>query len=159
MLDNFQQDLENAKEAEQITLEALSALYTNYAFEDVSNQRQYFYKGDIKATDKKTGQEFYFEVKDDGRIADTRNVLCEEEVYYRGCDYYGKGNMSSDYQFYCIVSKKEKKIYILDFKILKENYKCGEYKVIPHAQQITYCYLLPLGRVRKLGGLLKEIQY
>jgi hypothetical protein len=37
------------------------------------------------------------EVKDDGVIYKSGNVLCEEEVYYDEIQDYIKGNMYSDY--------------------------------------------------------------
>lgn len=84
-------------------LDTFSAATKKYTFEDVSNNREYFYKGDIKATSS-TGKEIFIEVKDDSRIAESKNVLCEYEVYYKESNYYGKGNMKSNYDIYCVVS-------------------------------------------------------
>lgn len=36
--------------------------------------------------------------------------------------------MYSDYEIYCILSRSERKIYVINFRILKENYKQGWYK-------------------------------
>lgn len=158
MLDNFYRDLEKGKKAEAIVLSAFSNATKDYKFEDVSNQRSFFYKGDIKAV-AADGREIFIEVKNDSRIAETHNILCEEEVYYKNADYYGSGNMESDSDIYVVVSQAEKKIYVIDFKILKSIYKKGEYKEITHPQQITFCYLLPLSIVRKNGGLIATLDY
>lgn len=159
MLDNFYSDLAIGKQGEEIVKNALAALTTDFTFEDVSNNRSFFYCGDIKAIDKNSGKEYFIEVKNDSRIADTGNILCEDEVYYKNCDYYGKGNMQSDSDIFAIVSQAENKIYLIDFKILQANYRLGEYKAIEHKQQITYCYLLPIGTIKRLGGLLAIVNY
>ena len=158
MLSNFKADLEKAKTAEKIALEALQAYSDSWSLEDVSNDRNCFYLGDIKAT-LSTGQVQYIEVKDDSRIADTHNILCEEECYIKDGDYYIKGNMSSQGDIYCIVSQAERKIYLLDYAKLREIYKKGEFKAIPHPQQITYCYLLGLYIAKRYGALLDIIDY
>ena len=160
MLNNFNKDLANAKEAEEIVLKTFSANTTKYNFFDVSTDRDYFYKGDIKAVEKETGREIYIEVKDDSRIAETGKVLCEEEVFYKDACYCGKGNMKSNYDIYCVVSKQDRKIYVIDFDGLKRIYrKFGEYKEINHSQQITYCYLLELCRVKQFGALITTVKY
>ena len=158
MVSNFKRDLNNAKEAERVVLATLSFLYPNYCFFDVSEDCAYYNIGDIKAVNKETGEVSYFEVKDDSRIADTQNVLCEDEVYYNDIGYIC-GNMHSNYQYYVIVSKAEQKLYILDFEKLKANYRKGEYKAIPHTEQTTFCYLCPLGACKRWGALIKEISY
>ena len=114
--------------------------------------------GDIKAIDK-SGKEIYIEVKNDSRIADTGNVVCEEEVYYKERDYIGKGNMFCDNDIFAVVSQSEHKIYVIDYKILQANYRKGEYKEIVHSQQTSYCYLLPLTEIKKLGGLIAIVDY
>jgi hypothetical protein len=65
------------------------------------------------------GKEIMIEVKDDSKIAETQNVLCEEEVYYDNIQDFVKGNFHSDYEIYCVVSKAERKVYVMDFSILK----------------------------------------
>ena len=158
MLDNFQPDLAFGKKAEAIVLETFSALTTDYTFEDISSIRGFFYCGDIKATDK-NGKVKYIEVKNDSRIADTKNVLCEFEVYYKDNEYYGKGNMDSNCDVFCVVSEQEQKIYVIDFKTLKANYTKGQYKEIEHKKQTTYCYLCELWQVKKWGALIAEVEY
>lgn len=158
MLDNFFTDLNNAKGAEKIALEVLSSYYEGWELEDVSSYRDCFYLGDIKATTT-TGAIQYIEVKDDSRIADTKNILCEEENYIAESGCYIDGNMKNNTDLYAIVSQTERKIYLLDFKRLKEIYKRGTYKVIPHAQQTTYCYLLELCRAKQWGALIDVISY
>ena len=125
MLTNFYDDLNKARAAERLTLDTLAALTTNYAFEMVADQREYFYKGDILATDCRTGKQYFIEVKDDSRIAETRNILCEYEVYFKDGGYTRKGNMYCESDVFAIVSKAEQKIYLIDFKTLQANYKRG----------------------------------
>lgn len=156
MLLNFKEDLEKAKEAEQIVANYLQA--SGYEVQDVSRQPEYYYKGDLRVV-LASGEEIYIEVKDDSRIAETKNILCEEENYYKDGNYYGKGNMCSKYDIYAVVSKTEQKIYWLNFSKLKEIYKRGEYKIIDHPAQTTYCYLLPLYRAKQWGALIETTKY
>lgn len=157
MLSNFKTDLAAAKEAEQITKTALAA--AGYKVQDVSNNPEYYHKGDLQII-LPTGELRYVEVKDDSRIGDTQNILCEEEVYYKESDRYVKGNMYSDYDIYAVVSKKEKVIYFFDFSKLKEIYKrYGTYKRINHPEQYSECYLLELCRAIQFKALIKKINY
>ena len=158
MLRDFQADMAAAKPAEQLVLNTLSSLATGWAFVDVSNIRECRYKGDIKAISA-DGKEIYLEVKNDSRIADTGNILCEYQNYIKDGNYFIKGNMYSDYDYYCIVSQQQRKIYIIDFSILKANYTKGTHKVIEHWDQDTWCYLLPLGVVKSLGGLVATLEF
>lgn len=160
MVDGFYRDLNNAKVAEGIVATYIFT-YANrdYQIEDVSNVPYYYHKGDIKIRDKKTGKEYMLEVKDDSRIAETQNVLCEENVYYFENDCMEKGNMYSDYEYYCVVSQQDRKIYVIDFSILKSIYRRFEYREIQHAAQITFGYLVPIGALRRKGALIAELDY
>lgn len=158
MVKDFQRDLEQAHSAEQLVREVFSSRSSFYSFEDVSDQRQYFKKGDIKAVGI-DGKEIMIEVKDDSRIAETKNILCEEEVYYLDGGFSVPGNFYSDYEIYCVVSRQERKIYVMNFRKLKEIYKKGQYQEIKHYDQITYCYLLPLSTARKYGALIEEVRF
>lgn len=158
MLTEFKTDLEKAKAAEKIVLDTLNSLTTGYKFIDVSNNRECFYKGDICGI-AADGKEIYIEVKDDKRIAKTRNVLCEEENYIKDDDRYIKGAMYNDTDVYCVVSQEERKIYVIDFKVLRQIYKKGEFKIIPHFEQDTFCYLLELWMIKKYNGLIAVLEY
>lgn len=159
MYNQFRKDLAQAKGAEELVLKTFSSLSDAYIFEDVSNDCMSFYKGDIKATEKATGKEIYIEVKNDSRIADTQRVLCEEENYFKNYGYYKDGGMHNDTDIYVVVSASEQKIYVMDFDVLKKNYKSGYYMEINHPTQICYCYLLDLCRVKQYGGLIQIIDY
>lgn len=159
MIDNFQTDLAWGKQGEEIVLNVLSALRSDLTFVDVSNDYRYYHNGDIAAIDKKTDKIYFIEVKNDSRIADTGNILCEDEVYYKRHDYSARGNMYNNTDIYAIVSKKEKKIYFIDFKILQKNYTLGEFRKMDYPQQYSYVFLLPLGTIKKLGGLLAVVNY
>lgn len=141
MLDNFQNDLARGHKAEKIVLDVFSQLTDKYKFDWVGNNREYYYKGDIIATDKESGKQIFIEVKNDSRIADTGNVLCEEEVLYFDNGLKKKGNMYCSGDIFAVVSEKEQKIYVMDYKVLRNKYRNGKYKEIQHPQQITYCYL------------------
>ena len=131
MVASFGDDLKLAHSAEDTVREELSKLTKDYTFYDVSGNREYYHKGDIKAV-AADGKEFFLEVKCDSRIAETHNLLCEEEVLYFDSGELKKGNFYSDYEIYCVLSKEERKIYIMDFSKLKAHYKSGKYKTIKH---------------------------
>lgn len=157
--EEFIVDLNAAKAAEKIVFDTLDKLDCTTLFTDVSNDSNCYYKGDIKAVDW-YGNVKYIEVKDDSRIADTGRVLCEEEVYYKENDYFSKGNMYCDCDYYCVVSQKKRLIYVFDFSKLKEIYKkFGEYKIIYHSTQDTYCYLVDLCWCASKGALIKKLKY
>lgn len=157
--ETFNKDLAKGKAAEKVVKETFEKLTDDYTFEDVSNITSFYYKGDLVAKDK-NGKEYFIEVKNDSRIADTGRVLCEEEVYYKNVDYYGAGNMEkSDSDIYIVVSEPERKMYIFDFKVLQKIYTKGEYREINHKTQTTYCYLLDLYDAKRLGALMQTINY
>lgn len=159
MSDWFLKDLLKAHKAEDLVREALTSLTDEYQFVDVADEKEYFHKGDIKAIGA-NGEEIMIEVKDDSRIGDTGNILCEESVYYYESNYEQKGNFYSDYQIYCVVSQPTQTIYFFDFKVLKEIYKkAGRYTIMRHAHQESEVYLLPLGSAKKAGALLHTIKY
>lgn len=108
-----------------MALKHLRKLSTEYKFEDVSDLVEYRHKGDIKATCLATGQEIFIDVKDDSVIGSSRNVLCEEENFWKETGIYTDGFMYSDYDYLAIVSQPERKIYVIDFKILKGIYRRG----------------------------------
>jgi hypothetical protein len=105
MLRDFFKDLAAAKPAEELVLNTLSSLTADFTFTDVSNIKECRYKGDILAKSNSDNKEIYIEVKQDSRIAQTGNILCEYQNYYKDSDYFGKGNMYSSCDVYCIVSQ------------------------------------------------------
>lgn len=158
MLKEFYIDLERAHKAEDIVREVLASRAPTYQFIDVADDREYYHKGDIKAIDD-FGNEVMIEVKDDSRIGDTGNILCEESVYYYESNYEQRGNFYSDYEIYCVISQPTRTIYFFDFSILKQIYKKGNYTILRHYSQESEVYLLPLGYAKKNGALIKEINY
>ena len=159
MGEQFRLDLLRAHKAEDLVRELLASLTDEYKFEDCANDKEYYHKGDIKAIDN-DGNVIMIEVKDDSRIGDTGNILCEESVYYYESNYEQKGNFYSDYEIYCVVSQPTRTIYFFDFNILKSIYKsAGTFRIMRHTYQESEVYLLPLGSAKRAGALLKEIKY
>ena len=160
----FYKDLTANRYAEYLVCTELEKLTKDYTFTHVGEQPQYYHIGDIIA-EAADGTQYFIEVKNDSRIADTHNVLCEHKVYYYGDNnnpgYYVDGNMMNEgTTAYCVHSAKERKIYILDFNILKENYlKHGRRKDIYHAAQMSITFLLPLSKAKELGALIAIVEY
>lgn len=159
MVDNFYRDLEFGKEAEVIVRDRLSSLDDSRTYELVGDNPLYYHRGDIRVVDKESGEVRFIEVKNDSVIHKTGNILCEEEVYFKKQYYSKDGNMFSDYDIYAVVCKEQRKIYIINFEVLKKNYRKGSFKVIEHSQQITYAYLLHIDEIKRLGGLISVVSY
>ena len=158
-LPEFLESLKAAKPSEYLVAKEFAARNPDWTAENVGDIRKYFHKGDIKITNKNSGEVRFIEVKNDSRIAQTQRVLCEEYVSYKYTSEIEDGCMYSDYDIYAIVSESERKIYYIDFKKLKQFYKMGEYKEIPHRAQTTYCYLVDLQLIISKGALMGITNY
>lgn len=155
----FSKDLIIGKRGEDIVKDVLFSLAPGYKIEDVSNDSQYYYVGDIRVTTPE-GKVYYIEVKNDSRIHETKNLLLEDEVYYKELGQFRKGNMYCNSDIYAVVSEPDRKIYFFNFNILKQNYKKGEFKCIRHNTQDTYAYMSNIATVRnKWKALIVAIGY
>lgn len=143
---------------ERITLEVLRNSTLDYYFNDVSDEVEYRYLGDIEAVDD-WNERTYLDVKMDGCIARTGNILCEDKVYFKDTHSYSKGNMQSNYDYLAIISVETKQIWIIDFPLLKKYYKEGRVYKKDHGEQITYGTLFSLYKARKYGMVVAEITY
>ena len=159
MTSDFFSDLASAKGAEQKVLEKLSSLTNDYEFIDISNEQEYWHKGDILAINKATGARTFIEVKDDSRIAETHNILCEERIFFYESKKWVRGNFYSDYEIYAIYSASENKIYIFDFSILKKIYmRDGYFTKIQHKENLNEVILLPFDKAVAAGALIAELE-
>ena len=155
----FYNDLNNARAAEWLVRNTLQSLDNTWDFKWVGDVEECFHIGDIEAIDTYTGFSYFIEVKDDSRIAGTGNVLCETRKYFFNSGEYRRGNIYNTGDYYCVVSQQDRKIYVLDFQLLRRYYQWGEYTWIEHDEDITYCYLVPLKLLEKKGALLHTICY
>lgn len=158
MLMNFDKDLAKGKKGEQIVKKVFSERDKNHQYIDVSNDPKYYYKGDLIAV-AADGKKTMVEVKNDGVIHKTHNILCEEAVFMKQKGKFNKGFMYSDYELFCVLSEPERKIYMVDFQILKQIYKQGRYKRFDYPDQYSDCYLLPIGTLKQYGGLINVVSY
>lgn len=158
MVENFEEDLQQGKEGEQVVIQYLQK--AGYQVEDVSAKRQDYHNGDLLIT-LPTGEKKYIEVKNDTRIADTRNILCEEEVYYKREGYLAPGFMYRNYDIYAVVSESEKRIYFFDFAKLKEIYKrfWVSYKKLDYKDQYSNCYFVEMCRAKQFGAFIAQVNY
>lgn len=154
----FEKDNKEATKAELLVRDVLASLTDDYSFTHVGKQPEYFYRGDIKADDG-WFDDILLEVKNDGVIYRTGNVLCEYKVFYKEDGYYGKGNMKSNYDYYLVHSAQDKIIYVFDFEVLQSIYRQGKHHVQEHETQITYAYLVNLDKIDRAGGWLYTIHY
>ena len=152
-MSQFEVDKEKARKGEELVLEVLKRQFPTHSFTLVSTNPCYYDKGDILADG------CFIEVKTDSRFAQTRNILCEDEVYDKRSGILYKGNMHSQYEYYAILSEKENAIYFFDFSALKRIYKQGEFKRIEHPTQYTDAFLVPLWMAKREGALLARLEY
>lgn len=155
MLTNFEKDRQAAKEAEAIVLNFLSAKMDGYTFTDVSESRGCLLRGDILA--ECGGAQIYIEVKDDSRIAETKNVLVEDAVYYHSSGNLQKYQSTAD--IYAVVSKAERKIYFFNHYKLKKIAKYAPSCTIAHEEQTTYCNLVHITDAKRIGALIGVATY
>lgn len=154
----FLTDAAAAKPAEELVAAVMSSLTSDWCFEVIEGEDKDQHKGDIKATDLFTGFSLYLEVKNDGVIGTSGNVLCENQKYFYDKGYKA-GNMTYDYEYYCVISQDSRTIYVIDFSILKNIYKSGRPMTKLNEYDITYGYLVSLKDIAAKGGLLKTIAY
>ena len=158
MLKKFSGDLRRAKVGERIVMQVLQSVYGNdYDFNDVSDNKEYWHKGDIEIV--RDGKTKYLDVKMDSRIAQTGNILCEDEVYFVESDSYQPGCIHSDYDYLAIISVEAKRIWIVDNHELQQHYKEGREFACRHEEQTTYGYLFPLYRAKTYGMIKAIIDY
>ena len=156
----FWKDLAEAKKVEKTALEVFQSRTADYTIVDVSDNKEYYHKGDLKAI-AADGREIMLEIKADSRIHETGNVLCEERVLFYNTGKYVQGNMYSDYEYYCVVSEPARKIAVIDFKVLRAHYADAHHRFITirHNESESDVFLMPLKEVKELGGLVALLDY
>lgn len=154
---NFFSDLSKAQVAEILVRDKFQSLTNDWIFQWVGADKECRDLGDVLATDKQSGFSWYIEVKLDSRIADTGNVLCEEEVLYYETGRRKRGNMYNHSDYYCVVSKEASRIYIFDFKQLQKVYRKGRYTILGHAEQESKCFLVPLDLLKEKNVYIGEV--
>lgn len=157
---DFWKDLAEAKKVEQLAMEVFQSRSEEWSFTNVSDDKEYFHRGDLIA-ERADGRKVFLEIKADTRIADTGNVYCEEQNYWFDQGKYSLGNMYSNYQIYCVVSESARKIWVIDFEVLRAHYGNANHKYIrvPHKDNVSYGFLFPLYELAEKGGLIATIDY
>lgn len=158
----YDKDVEAHKGAEKIAVEVLNKLNIGYHFEDVSDDEEYYNKGDIKMT--KDNKIRFMDVKDDGEIAHTGNFYVEAGGYSKIYGTKKQGWIDSKYNYVAVVSQQENTIWILSFRKLKEYYKnvalTGGRKVTSNFwDNVKYGYTFPVEKAIELGVVMGKITY
>lgn len=156
---SFKQDAAAALPGELKTMEVLASLTNDYSFQHIDDQTVLGKRGDIIATNKQSGKSYYIEVKNDSRIAETGNVLCEYTKYFKDTGKYRCGSMSYNYEIFIINSTKNRCLYVIDFEKLKTFYSKGKWVQIEYDNEITYAFLVKLDEVQRQGALMNVIYY
>ena len=159
----YMEDVNANRPAELIVLEVLNNLNNGYTYEDVSQIKKYYCKGDIlmKKDGKKTKK---IDAKNDGEVADTGNFAVEAGGYSKIYGYRKKGWIDSQYDYVAVISQQAKTIWILSFKRLKEVYKDtalteGRLVTSEFWDNVKYNYLIPVYKAIELGVVLAKITY
>ena len=162
MVKGFYEDLAKAKKAEAIVLNIMQNATTEYEFTDVSDDKEYWHIGDIQIYDDMMGCNYYLDVKDDGCVSYTGNILAEHRVWYKDSGWEQGFMQNAQYDYVGYLSQPDNKLYILDFNKWKQNYKkyFKKHIQIPHGgNQTTDAYLMSLKDAKKLGIVIAEIEY
>lgn len=160
--ERYLQDVNEHKDAEQITLQVLNNLNNGFTFEDTSEEEEYYNKGDIKMI--KGDKVSFIDVKDDGEIAKTRNFYIEAGGWSKIYEYRKKGWIDSAYDYVAVISQSENIIWILSFKGLRKYYDKlditnGQQVITEFWDNIKYGYILPLKSAFKLNIIEAKITY
>lgn len=113
MFTDFLRDLQKAQTGENIVCDVLSKLLgeDDYTINNVALDEQFYYKGDIAVTDS-WGDTVYIDVKDDGCICNTGNILAEHRVWIRGKGWVDGFMQKAQYDYVAYLSQPDMKIYI-----------------------------------------------
>ena len=160
--ERYLQDVNEHKDAEQITLQVLRNLNNGYIYEDVTKDESCYSKGDIKMIKDDTIK--YIDVKDDARINETNNIFVEAGGWSKIYGYRKKGWIDSAYDYVAVISQSEKIIWILSFKGLRKYYDKldvtnGQQVVTEFWDNIKYGYILPLKSAFELDIIEAKITY
>lgn len=161
--ERYLQDVNEHKDAEQITLQVLNNLNNGYIYEDVTKDESCYSKGDIKMIKDDTIK--YIDVKDDARINETNNIFVEAGGWSKIYNCHKKGWIDSKYDYVAIVDQQSAMIWIIDFKQLQKVYsdtdlthgqkiKCGEFW-----DNIKWGYIVPLASAIRLNCVCAQIIY
>ena len=131
-MSKFQDDLSTGRKGEQTVFNTLTALGLD--IQDVAANPEYYYKGDF-IVNTPLGA-VYLDAKVDNVMWKTKNIFCEEEVYFKEDGITRIGDMKKDYDYMAFVSYKENLIYFYDAKILRQIYKKGDYKEFHYPESI-----------------------
>lgn len=161
MKNTLKREVKKNRIAEVILMQVLESIFDDKALvEDVADNPDCYHLGDVRVTNK-TGNSFYFDAKNDGIISKTGNVFCESHKYFfKNMQKKYDGFMEDgNYDYLSVVDRVSKKIYILDFKVLKKIYP--NYRRIQTTLSDCYSYgtVIPLDECKKKGALLHTINY
>ena len=163
----FTTDRKKARKAELLVLNVFNSIKCDYVFEDVADQEEYYYKGDIITFDNDWDQEICIDVKDDSCIDRTCNFLAEHRVKYPKSGWQTGFMQHAEYDYVAYLSQQRQTIYMLDFAAWQKYYKTNYKKrlMIPHYndygywEQTTDGYLMPIYMAKELGIIVATIKY
>ena len=152
---NVKHNAEVAYTSEKLVRELLSQIYVGVDFYDKHDDVKSWHKGDILSSEGK-----WFDAKDDGVIFYTGNLFAEELKDWRNGEISDGWMHSSKYSYVCDLDQQGKKLYIIDFKRLKEIYKKNnKYKKSRLSDCDSWGYIVPLWKLRESGALVAEVAY
>ena len=159
-MNNFKMEIKKNKVAEEILLQVIQSIVDDkYLVEDVSDDAECYHLGDVKLTDKDGGT-VYLDAKNDGVIHKTGRVFCEShKFFFRNMKKHSGFMEDGKYDYLCVVDRNSKKIYVLDFRVLKSIYK--EYRQVETTLADCYSFgtVIPLDECKKERALIYTITY
>ena len=159
-VDGFIQDYEFGKIGEQITAKIFNLMGgKTYSFTMVGHLYEYRHIGDIICRNKLTNKETIIEVKNDTRIGTTGNVLCEIDNYYFDSGEHRKGNIYNPSDIYVVVSRDTHTLFVFNQEKLRQIMTRCRLINIPHQDQITTGFLVPVELAQEEGALITTVDF
>lgn len=170
-LGTFENDLEEAHKAENICRlvwdDFLKQQGKDCDVSLVSEDKEFYYKGDIQVKDNKSGKSYLLECKNDGRWHETGRILAEDRIWWVGSGKFKTGFMQhGEYTTILYCSKPAQKILVIDFEKWRDCYKnimCGFHTVIKHRdyrdKQDTWGYLNYIDALIDKGAIKATISF
>lgn len=91
--------------------------YHGYILDDLSLDKDYYHKGDMRVNDFDIGLSYLLEVKSDNRIAETDHIFLELKTVRKNKEYVGW--FFNPYERMAYIDTRKQIVYMIDYKKLQ----------------------------------------
>lgn len=104
--------------------------YHGYILDDLSLDKEYYHKGDMRVNDFDIGLSYLLEVKSDNKIAETGNLFMELATIRNDKEYTGW--FYNTYERMAYIDTRKQIVYMVDFKKLQSEID------VKNSKQVTF---------------------